>query len=245
MNLNRRHFLFLLGAGAGAFSLDACAFAQNRTGNANQTSAGEAGVIQLPPLPYAYDALEPHIDTRTMQLHHDKHHATYVKNLNEALKKHPELKSKKLEYLVLNLETVPEDIRKTIRNNGGGHLNHSLFWRIMKPNGGGEATGAIASAINQRFGSFAAFKQQFNEAGASHFGSGWVWLIRDLSGKLDITTTPNQDTPIADGNYPILGNDIWEHAYYLKYQNRRADYLNAWWNVINWDEVNRRFAEKA
>lgn len=242
MNLNRRHFIFLVGASAGAFALDSCAFAQNTTSKSNPASAGEAGVIQLPPLPYAYDALEPHIDTKTMQLHHDKHHAAYVKNLNEAFKKHPEIKNKKLEYLLLNLETVPEDIRTTIRNNGGGHLNHSLFWRIMKPNGGGEPTGAIASAINERFGNFATFKQQFNEAGSGRFGSGWVWLIRDLSGKLQIATTPNQDSPIADGNYPILGNDVWEHAYYLKYQNKRADYLNAWWNVVNWDEINKRFA---
>ncbi|MBO3463063.1 superoxide dismutase [Aetokthonos hydrillicola Thurmond2011] len=245
MSLNRRHFIFLVGASAGAFGLDACAFAQNTTEKSNPGSAEQAGVIQLPPLPYAYNALEPHIDAKTMQFHHDKHHAAYVKNLNEAFKKHPEIKNKKLEDLLVNLETVPKDIRTKIRNNGGGHLNHSMFWQIMKPNGGGEPTGAIASAINQRFGSFAAFKQQFNEAGSGLFGSGWVWLIRDRSGKLQITTTPNQDSPIANGNYPIFGNDVWEHAYYLNYQNRRADYLNAWWNVINWDEVNKRFAAKA
>ncbi len=244
MNLNRRQFIFFLGASAGALTLDACAFAQNITSNSNPASGGQGRVIQLPPLPYAYNALEPHIDTQTMQLHHDKHHAAYVKNLNEAFKKHPEIQDKKLEYLVLHLETVPKDIRTTIRNNGGGHLNHSMFWQIMKPNGGGEPTGAIASAIQERFGSFAAFKQQFNEAGAGRFGSGWVWLVRDPSRKLQITTTPNQDSPIADGNYPILGNDVWEHAYYLKYQNRRAEYLNAWWNVVNWDEVNRRLAAK-
>ncbi|MDF5728580.1 MAG: superoxide dismutase [Rhizonema sp. PD38] len=241
MNLNRRHFLFLLGASTGAFALDTYAFAQN-TPSGTQTRPN-TGAIQLPPLPYAYEALEPHIDAATMRFHHDKHHATYVKNLNAALDKHPELKSKSVESLLVNLDSVPEDIRKIVRNNGGGHVNHSMFWRIMKAQGGGEPSGAIASAINQNFGSFAAFKKQFNEAGTGRFGSGWVWLVRNKDNKLEVTTTPNQDSPISEGQYPIMGNDVWEHAYYLKYQNRRADYLDAWWNVLNWDEINKRFAQ--
>jgi Fe-Mn family superoxide dismutase len=248
MSLNRRHFLYLLGAtSVGALTIDACALSQNTpsgTTVTRQTGSGKTGVIQLPPLPYAYEALEPHIDATTMRFHHDKHHAAYVKNLNAALDKHPQLKSKTVEDMLRNLLSVPEDIRMIVRNNGGGHVNHSMFWRIMKPKGGGEPTGAIASAINQNFGSFAAFKKQFNEAGAGRFGSGWVWLVRNSNGKLEVTTTSNQDSPLSEGKYPILGNDVWEHAYYLKYQNRRPDYLNAWWNVLNWDEVNRRFAMK-
>ncbi len=261
MTINRRHFLFLLTSGAGAFALDACALAEkspqgntatsdttpnitaNTTPNTTaNTTPNTPGAIQLPPLPYAYEALEPHIDTKTMQFHHDKHHATYVKNLNAALAKHPELKGKTVEELLQKLDNVPQDIRKTVRNNGGGHVNHSMFWEIMKPKGGGEPTGNIASAINQNFGSFAAFKKQFNEAGAGRFGSGWVWLVRSKGGKLKVTTTANQDSPLSAGQYPILGNDVWEHAYYLNYQNRRADYLDAWWNVVNWDEINKRFA---
>ncbi|MUG93969.1 superoxide dismutase [Scytonema sp. UIC 10036] len=241
MSVNRRHFLFLLGSGAGVLALDAGTFAQN-TPRGNQPSSNVPGAIQLPPLPYAYNALEPHIDAKTMQFHHDKHHATYVKNLNAAFSKHPELKGKSVAALLSNLNNVPEDIRTTVRNNGGGHVNHAMFWRIMKPKGGGEPTGAIASAITENFGSFASFKKQFNEAGGARFGSGWVWLVRTKNGNLAVMTTPNQDSPIVEGNYPIMGNDIWEHAYYLKYQNRRADYLNAWWNVLNWDEINKRFA---
>ncbi|WP_242056323.1 MULTISPECIES: superoxide dismutase [unclassified Nostoc] len=235
MTLNRRHFLFLLGAGTGVFALDSFALAEK--------SPSTTGAIELPPLPYAYDALEPHIDARTMQFHHDKHHAAYVKNLNAALDKHPELKNQSVEELLRKLGKIPADIRTTVRNNGGGHVNHSMFWKIMKPQGGGEPTGEIATAINQNFGNFAAFKKQFNEAGAARFGSGWVWLVRNQNGKLEITTTANQDNPISEGKYPILGNDVWEHAYYLNYQNRRADYLAAWWNVVNWDEINRRFAQ--
>jgi superoxide dismutase, Fe-Mn family len=240
MTLNRRHFLFLLGAGTGAFALDSVALAQKLPTNKPPSTTG---VIELPPLPYAYEALEPHIDARTMQFHHDKHHATYVKNLNAALDKHPELKGRTVEELLRRLNQVPVDIRTTVRNNGGGHVNHSMFWKIMKPQGGGEPTGEIATAINQTFGNFAAFKKQFNEAGAARFGSGWVWLVRSRNGKLEITTTANQDNPITEGKYPILGNDVWEHAYYLNYQNRRADYLEAWWNVVNWDEINKRFAQ--
>ncbi|WP_392531261.1 superoxide dismutase [Nostoc sp. C117] len=246
MTLNRRHFLFLLTAGAGAFALDACVLAEKapegKTATADATP-NTTGTIQLPPLPYAYEGLEPHIDAKTMQFHHDKHHATYVKNLNAAFDKHPEFKTKSIEELLQKLDKLPQDIRKTVQNNGGGHVNHSMFWKIMKPKGGGQPTGDIASAINQNFGSFAAFKKQFNEVGAGRFGSGWVWLVHNKNGKLEITSTANQDSPLSQGKYPIMGNDVWEHAYYLNYQNRRADYLDAWWNVVNWDEINKRFAD--
>ena len=197
--------------------------------------------FEVPPLPYDYNALEPHIDEETMHLHHDKHHAAYVNNLNTALEKHPELQNKSAEDLLRDLNSVPEDIRTAVRNNGGGHVNHTMFWQIMRPNGGGEPTGAIAQAINQTFGSFDSFKQQFNDAGVKRFGSGWVWLCRDGSGSLHIESTANQDNPLSQGHTPIFGNDVWEHAYYLKYQNRRPEYLNAWWNVVNWDEINKRF----
>jgi len=239
MTIDRRHFLFLLGASVGAFALDTHASAEKAP---ISQSTPTDNTISLPPLTYAYDALEPHIDQATMQFHHDKHHAAYVKNLNAALDKHPELKSKPVEEMLRNLNSVPADIRQIVRNNGGGHVNHSMFWLIMKPQGGGEPTGAIASAINQSFGSFAAFKKQFNEAGTGRFGSGWVWLVRNKNGKLEVTTTANQDSPLSEGKYPIMGNDVWEHAYYLKYQNRRPEYLDAWWNVLNWDEINKRFA---
>ncbi len=198
---------------------------------------------ELPPLPYAYDALEPHIDSQTMQIHHDKHHAAYVNNLNTALEKYPDLQGKDAEDLIRNLDSVPEDIRTAVRNNGGGHVNHTMFWQIMGPNGSGQPTGALADAINDTFGSFDEFKKQFNDAGTKRFGSGWVWLVRTGDGKLQIVSTANQDNPLSEGHYPILGNDVWEHAYYLKYQNRRPDYLNAWWNVVNWEEVNRRFEQ--
>jgi Fe-Mn family superoxide dismutase len=195
---------------------------------------------QLPPLPYAYNALEPHIDELTMQIHHDRHHATYVNNLNAALEGHPELQEKSLEELLKNLDSVPESIRTAVRNNGGGHANHTLFWEIMSPNGGGQPTGALADAINSTFGSFENFKEQFTKAAVGRFGSGWAWLVVD-NGKLAITSTPNQDNPIMEGKTPILGLDVWEHAYYLKYQNKRPDYIAAWWNVVNWAEVNKRF----
>ncbi len=178
-----------------------------------------------------------------MQLHHDKHHAAYVNNLNAAIEKHPELAGKSPEELIRDLNSVPEDIRMVVRNNGGGHVNHSMFWQIMGPNGGGEPTGALASAINEAFGSFDNLKQQFNDAGVKRFGSGWTWLVRDTGGKLAVMSTANQDNPMSEGHYPIMGNDVWEHAYYLKYQNRRPDYLNAWWNVVNWNEINRRFQQ--
>jgi len=200
---------------------------------------------ELPALPYGHAALEPFIDTETMKLHHGKHHQTYVNNLNGAIEKHPELGSKTVDELVSDLNAIPEDIRGVVRNNGGGHSNHSMFWTLMAPAGpgvGGEPTGAIAEQITKDFGSFEAFKKTFNETTAKQFGSGWGWLVFK-GGKLEILTTPNQDTPLSQGLYPILGNDVWEHAYYLKYQNKRPDYLAAWWNVVNWAVVNERFAK--
>ncbi|HZO73696.1 MAG TPA: superoxide dismutase [Ktedonobacteraceae bacterium] len=195
---------------------------------------------ELPPLPYDYNALEPYIDTETMHLHHDKHHAAYVTNLNNALQG-SELASLPVEDLMRRIHEVPENIRTAVRNNGGGHANHSMFWRIMKPNGGGTPTGELASAINSSFGSFDAFKTAFNDAGAKRFGSGWAWLVLGRDGKLQVISTANQDSPLMEGQYPIMGNDVWEHAYYLKYQNRRPEYLAAWWNVVNWDEITKRF----
>nr|HET6901798.1 superoxide dismutase [Ktedonobacteraceae bacterium] len=185
---------------------------------------------ELPPLPYDYSALEPTIDTQTMQLHHDKHHAAYVNNLNAALQNNSQLASLSIDDLVSRLNEVPENIRAAVRNNGGGHANHSMFWQIMKPNGGGQPSGALASAIQQSFGSLDQFKAAFNDAGVKRFGSGWTWLVLDKSGNLQVISTANQDSPLTDGLYPVMGNDVWEHAYYLKYQNRRPDYLAAWWN---------------
>lgn len=196
---------------------------------------------ELLPLPYIYNALEPYIDEETMRLHHDKHHLTYVNNLNAALEKYPELFSKSTEGLLADFNIIPEEIRTAIRNNGGGHYNHSLFWQIMSPGGGGEPKGKLAEEIKKNFGSFEEFKQKFEDAGLKRFGSGWVWLVRTKDGKLDVPSTPNQDNPITDGHFPIIGNDIWEHAYYLKYKNMRADYLKAWWNVVNWKEAEKRF----
>ena len=198
---------------------------------------------ELPPLPYDYNALEPYIDEETMHLHHDKHHQAYINNLNTALANYPDLQDKSAEELIRDLNSVPEAIRPAVRNNGGGHVNHTMFWEIMGPNGGGEPTGALADAINQSFGSFDAFKQQFNDAGTKRFGSGWAWLVRGSDGGLSVISTANQDNPLSDGQYPVLGNDVWEHAYYLKYQNRRPEYLAAWWNVVNWDAVSKRFEQ--
>jgi superoxide dismutase, Fe-Mn family len=198
---------------------------------------------EVPPLPYDYSALEPYIDTQTMQLHHDKHHQAYVTNANNALQGHDQLAAMSVDDLLRNINQVPENIRTALRNNAGGHSNHSMFWNIMKPNGGGAPTGDLASAIQQTFGSFDAFKTAFNDAGTKRFGSGWAWLVLDSNGKLQVISTANQDSPLMDGLYPVMGNDVWEHAYYLKYQNRRPEYLNAWWNVVNWDEVARRFAQ--
>lgn len=194
----------------------------------------------LEPLPYDFGALEPYIDARTMEIHHDKHAAAYVNNLNAALEKAPDQQSKSLDDLLRNLDAVPESIRTAVRNNGGGHWNHMMFWQIMAPNAGGDAKGKVADAINKSFGDFNTFKTQFSDAAAKRFGSGWAWLINDR-GNLSITSTPNQDTPIMEGKRPILGLDVWEHAYYLKYQNRRPEYISEWWNVVNWPEVERRF----
>ena len=199
---------------------------------------------QLPPLPYDYNALEPHIDEQTMRIHHDRHHATYVNNVNAALEKYPALQNKPIEELLRQIDQVPEDIRTAVRNNGGGHANHSLFWEIMSPRGGGQPSGALAEAINKAFGSFESFKEQFTKTATTHFGSGWAWLVVDEKGDLQVYSLPNQDSPYMKGHTPILGLDVWEHAYYLKYQNRRPDYIAAWWNVVNWDEVARRY-EKA
>jgi superoxide dismutase, Fe-Mn family len=193
----------------------------------------------LPPLPYPTDALEPHIDKQTMEIHHGKHHNAYVTNLNAALEKHPELQSKSVEDLLRTINTVPEDIRTAVRNNGGGHANHTMFWQIMGPKAGGPPTGAIADAITGSFGSFDAFKEQVSKAGVGRFGSGWAWVI-DQGGKLVIESTANQDNPLMEGKKAVFGVDVWEHAYYLKYQNRRPDYIAAWWNVVNWTEVNKR-----
>ena len=198
---------------------------------------------ELPPLPYDYNALEPYIDEETMHLHHDKHHQAYVNNLNAALQGQSQFENMSIDELIRSLNSVPENIRTAVRNNGGGHINHSMFWQIMKPNGGGEPTGDLASAISSTFGSFDQLKAAFNDAGAKRFGSGWAWLVIGADGKLAVTSTANQDSPLIDGLYPVMGNDVWEHAYYLKYQNRRPEYLAAWWNVVNWDEIGKRYAQ--
>ena len=196
--------------------------------------------FELPKLPYSFDALEPYVDMQTMQLHHDKHHAAYVNNLNAALEKHPELQSWSIEDLMSKVNQVPEDIRTAVRNNGGGHINHTMFWQIMARNAGGEPSGGLADAIKQAFGSFASLKEELNKAGMGRFGSGWAWLVLD-KGTLRILSTANQDSPLMDGQRPVMGVDVWEHAYYLKYQNRRNEYLAAWWNVVNWPEIQKRY----
>ncbi len=246
---SRRRFL-VSAAAAAPLALTCARLARAAAAAPHETAQAPdvgKGPFMLPPLPYRFDALEPYIDGRTMQIHHDKHHATYVKNLNDAAAKTPELAGKSAEELIRNLAAVPEIVRTTVRNNAGGHVNHTLFWSLMRPRGGGPPTGAIAAVLNRDFGGFDAFRTAFNEAGVKRFGSGWVWLVRqNEGGKFAIVTTPNQDNPlmadVAGGGFPILGNDVWEHAYYLKYQNRRADYLKAWWNTINWTVVNQRLA---
>jgi Fe-Mn family superoxide dismutase len=197
---------------------------------------------QLPSLPYGFEALEPHIDAQTMQIHHGKHHAAYVNNLNAALDKHAELHQKSLDRLLADINQVPEDIRTAVRNNGGGHANHSMFWTIMTPKGGGEPKGKLGDALKRAFGDFAKFKEQFTQAATTRFGSGWAWLAL-ANGKLEIYSTANQDNPLMDGKQPVMGLDVWEHAYYLKYQNRRPDYIAAWWNVVNWREIEKRYEE--
>lgn len=199
--------------------------------------------FELPPLPYDYSALEPHIDEQTMRLHHDKHHNTYVNNLNGAIEGNSELENKSVEELISDLNSVPQDIRRTVRNNGGQHSNHSMFWEIMSPNGGGEPVGDLANAVNSSFGSFDAMQEQWSSMSApgSVFGSGWTWLVAAPDGSLSVECTPNGDSPLMEGRLPIIGIDLWEHAYYLKYQNARLEYVNAWWNVVNWEEAERRF----
>jgi Fe-Mn family superoxide dismutase len=204
--------------------------------------AEKSAIFEVPALPYDFAALEPYIDAQTMQIHHDKHHGAYVTNLNAALDKHPEWKGRAVEDILRNLNSVPEDIRTAVRNNGGGHANHSMFWRIMKPNGGGKPTGDIERIITEHFGGFDAFREKFDDNGVKRFGSGWTWLVAK-GGKYELLSTPNQDSPFTDGAFPIMGNDVWEHAYYLKYQNRRADYLKAWWNTLNWEEINQRLKQ--
>ena len=196
---------------------------------------------QLPALPYAFDALEPHIDAKTMEIHHDKHHATYVNKLNEATASHPDLQAKPVEDLLRGFDQIPEQIRGAVKNHGGGHANHSLFWQVMGPGGGGAPSGEFADAIQQAFGSFESFKEKLTNAAANQFGSGWGWLVVS-GGKLDVIARPNQDSPLMEGKTPVLGVDVWEHAYYLRYQNRRPDYLAAWWNTINWPEVAKRYS---
>jgi Fe-Mn family superoxide dismutase len=195
----------------------------------------------VPPLPYAFDALEPYIDKQTMEIHHDKHHGAYVTNLNKALESAPDLQNKTIEELLANnCAIVPENIRTAVRNNGGGHINHSMFWQIMAAKAGGTPSGNVAQAINSTFGSFDHFKEKLNAAGVSRFGSGWAWLVK-TGGKVEIISTANQDSPVMEGKFPVMGVDVWEHAYYLKYQNRRPEYLAAWWNVVNWPEIEKRF----
>ncbi|MBF2097446.1 MAG: superoxide dismutase [Gloeomargaritaceae cyanobacterium C42_A2020_066] len=234
MNWTRRDCLRGFGLGVGLYVLGS-----GRPADAQAQTAD--GPFTLPPLPYAYDALEPWIDARTMTIHHDKHHAAYVANLNRAISAYPELTRLSLEDLLRRLDRLPTEIQRTVRNNGGGHANHSLFWEIMSPQGGDEPKGVLAEAIDRQFGSFPAFQDQFEAAGLGVFGSGWVWLVSTPQKTLEIVTTANQDSPISQGKTPLLGNDLWEHAYYLNYQNRRADYLKAWWQVVNWPAVSQRW----
>ncbi len=223
-----------LGLGAASLAARPLARLTAAAGAAEERSRG----FLLPPLPYAYDALEPHLDARTMEIHHSKHHQAYVTNLNIALKNHRDLLAKPIEQLLRDLDTLPEALRTHVRNFGGGHHNHLLFWTCMKPNGGGEPTGALADAIAKKFGGFTGFKEQFTVSATKHFGSGWTWLVKDHAGNLSIITTANQDSPLSLGLTPLLALDLWEHAYYLKCQNRRAEFVLAWWNVINWNAVN-------
>jgi Fe-Mn family superoxide dismutase len=254
--MNRRKFLVttglagagVIGAGRGGDLLTASAEEllnpnSSRKEKAMATQAKETPMaFQVPALPYAFDALEPYIDAKTMEIHHDKHHGAYVTNLNKALEGQAALQGKSIDDLLGGLDQVPENIRTAVRNNGGGHWNHSMFWKIMKKGGGGEPKGDLAAAITSAFGSFAEFRTKFNAAAMGRFGSGWAWLLFDKNGKLAIESTPNQDNPIMSGGKPVMGLDVWEHAYYLKYQNRRADYVEAWWNVVNWDAIADNFA---
>ncbi len=224
--------------------LAASSATKSRAQHPHHTESSASQGYTLPPLPYAYDALEPHIDARTMQIHHAKHHQAYVSNLNKALESHEEHHHESIDELLKHLSAFPESIRALVRNNGGGHYNHSLFWTVMTPKGGGEPKGALAKAITTDLGGFASFKESFSKAATTRFGSGWAWLARGGDGKLFVTSTANQDNPLMDGSgVPLLGLDVWEHAYYLKYQNRRTDYISAWWNTLNWDAIEHRFHE--
>lgn len=239
MVLNRRNFLLLSGASVSTIALGT--FAKSTL--AQSLNSESEGPFELPPLPYDYNALEPYIDEETMRFHHDKHHAGYTKNLNTAVSRYPELASKSAEDILRDFSNVPQDILTTVRNNGGGYVNHKMFWSIMSPDGGGEPTGEIGNAIIDTFGSFDAFKEEFNEAGGKQFGSGWAWLVLDSNNQLKVMGTANQDSPLMDGMSPIMGNDVWEHAYYLNYRNARGEYLKQWWNVVNWTEVNNRYEQ--
>jgi len=247
-SISRRRFLSSLSIGGAAALLAPSAtptFARvplHTLRMLEATLAAQAGTsYTLPPLPYDYNALEPHIDTATMHLHHDRHHATYVTNLNNALANYPDLQGRDIVDLLYHINDVPEDIRTTVRNNGGGHLNHSIFWATMGPTGGGQPIGALADAINATFGDFASFKAEMTNAATKQFGSGWAWLVLDVAKQLQVISRPNQDAPVMDGLAALVGVDVWEHAYYLKYQNKRADYLAAWWNTINWESVGLRY----
>lgn len=235
MRFNRRQFMTLAGATLATAALSDSLFA-------GETAALSVG-YELPKLPYAFDALMPHIDAETMQIHHDKHHAAYVTNLNKALDAHPELKKLDPVKLIASPESLPADVKQTLINNGGGHVNHSMFWQMMKPNGGGAPKGELAGAIDSAFGNLEKFQAAFNDAAVKRFGSGWAWLVAGADKKLSVISTANQDSPLMAGQTPLLGVDVWEHAYYLKYQNRRADYVKAWWNVVNWDDASARFAD--
>jgi Fe-Mn family superoxide dismutase len=247
--LTRRQLLKGAGIGGAATLLSACIRTSPReeeepTRSPVASGGGEGGGqarFVLPPLPYAYDALEPHIDAMTMEIHHDKHHSGYVSKLNAALEDYPDLQDQTVVALLRDLDTIPEDIRTAVRNNGGGHANHSLFWEIMSPNGGGDPSGDLAEAIDDTFGSVGHLQELVNDAGLGQFGSGWAWLVVDEDGRLEVMNTPNQDSPYSVGRTPLLGIDVWEHAYYLKYQNQRGEYLDAWWNTVNWEAIAERF----
>jgi Fe-Mn family superoxide dismutase len=239
MTLNRRSFLAFVGITTGVTALGMFP----RDGFAQSGATIPEEPFKLPALPYDYDALEPYIDQETMRFHHDKHHAGYTRNLNLAVRQIPDFKNQTAEELLQNLEGLPKEVQNTVRNNGGGYVNHKMFWEIMSPKGGGKPQGELAKAINQKFGSFEEFQAQFNQAGSQRFGSGWAWLVLDKDGELMVMSTGNQDSPIMMGFAPIMGNDVWEHAYYLKYRNKRGEYLKQWWNVVNWKEVNRRYLQ--
>ena len=240
MVLNRRNFIFLLSATAGAVALKT--FPSPSTANVqSQLSQRTREIYEYTPLPYPYDALEPYIDAQTMRFHHGKHYAGYTRNLNAAVNDYPDLKRQSAEDLLRNLDEIPQPILTTVRNNGGGYVNHKMFWEIMSPKGGGMPKGSLAIAIEEDFGSFEEFQETFNKAAKTRFGSGWAWLVIGDDGKLEVTSTANQDSPLMEGKYPIMGLDVWEHAYYLKYKNKRGNYIENWWNVVDWREVNRRY----